>query len=63
VVSSDTQAEPGAASWSALAEAFFGVASPQAAGFSIFPVVITALDPVSKRNVESELLVLMQVDP
>ncbi len=43
--------------------AFSIVASPQAAGFSIFPVVITALDPVSKRNVESELLVLVQVDP
>lgn len=43
--------------------AFTIVASPQAAGFSIFPVVITALDPVSKRNVESELLVLVQVDP
>lgn len=43
--------------------AFTVVASPQAAGFSIFPVVITALDPVSKRNIESELLVLVQVDP
>jgi hypothetical protein len=43
--------------------AFTIVASSQAAGFSIFPVVITALDPVSKRNVESELLVLVQVDP
>jgi hypothetical protein len=43
--------------------AFSIVASPRAAGFSIFPVVITALDPVSKRNVESELLVLAQVDP
>jgi hypothetical protein len=43
--------------------AFSIVASPQATGFSIIPVVITALDPVSKRNVESELLVLVQVDP
>jgi len=43
--------------------AFTIVASSQAAGFSIFPVAITALDPVSKRNVESELLVLVQVDP
>lgn len=43
--------------------AFTVVASPQAAGFSILPVVITALDPVSKRNIESELLVLVQVDP
>lgn len=43
--------------------AFSIVASPQATGFSSFPVVITALDPVSKRNVESELLVLVQVDP
>jgi len=43
--------------------AFTIVASQQAVGFSIFPVVITALDPVSKRSIESELLVLVQVDP
>jgi hypothetical protein len=39
------------------------VPSAQAAGFSLFPVVITAMDPVSTRNVETELLVLVQVDP
>jgi hypothetical protein len=43
--------------------AFTLVASPQAAGFSMLPVTITALDPVSKRNVESTVLVLVQVDP
>jgi hypothetical protein len=43
--------------------AFTLVASPQAAGFSTLPVTITVLDPVSKRNVESTVLVLVQVDP
>jgi hypothetical protein len=43
--------------------AFTLVASPQAAGFSMLPVTITVLDPVSKRNVESTVLVLVQVDP
>jgi hypothetical protein len=43
--------------------AFSLVPSAQAAGFSLFPVVITAMDPVSTRNVETELLVLVQVDP
>jgi len=43
--------------------AFTIVPSSQAAGFSMFPVVITALDPVSKRPVECEQLVLIQVDP
>jgi hypothetical protein len=45
------------------AVAFTLVASPQAAGFSMLPVTITVLDPVSKRNVESTVLVLVQVDP
>jgi hypothetical protein len=43
--------------------AFTLVASPQAVGFSMLPVTITVLDPVSKRNVESTVLVLVQVDP